>query len=204
MPAWEDLVAVGAIVGAHGNRGEVAVHPLTSFPHRFARTHVVYAPPVAGEPVRLEVEHERAQGSRRILKFRGVDSIEAAERLSHQEIRVEVGDLEALPPHAYFLHDLVGCRVMDATGALIGTVARVLETGAAALLEVTAAPVALAELSRRTSSAGAAPGLGETRPGEGRGAEPILIPLAQEICIRVDTQAREIVVRAPAGLLDLN
>jgi ribosomal 30S subunit maturation factor RimM len=32
----------------------------------------------------------------------------------------------------------------------------------------------------------------------------ILIPLAQEICVRVDTVARRIDVVLPAGLLDLN
>jgi ribosomal 30S subunit maturation factor RimM len=32
----------------------------------------------------------------------------------------------------------------------------------------------------------------------------VLIPLAQEICVRVDTAAREIEVMLPEGLRDLN
>ena len=181
MAAWDRLVAIGAIAGAHGNRGEVSVVPLTSFPGRFARTRVVFTCADDGEPVPLELERERPQGDRHIIKFRGIETIDAAERLAHKEIRVAPEELEPLPPHTYFLHNLVGCRVTLEGGVFIGTVRGVVETGAAVVLEVMA---------------------GASR--EPAGKEPILIPLAQEICVRIDTRAREIVVRPPAGLLDLN
>ena len=91
-----------------------------------------------------------------------------------REGRVPAEALAALPPGAYYRHDLVGCEVELTSGHRVGSVVRVEGDGGASRLVV-----------------------------DGEAGE-VLVPLAADICRRVDTAARLIVVEAIDGLLDLN
>jgi 16S rRNA processing protein RimM len=97
-----------------------------------------------------------------------------AEALAGLELRVPPGELEPLPPGMYYRHDLVGCRVETTGGETVG--------------EVTAVEgdMASSRLVLRTAS------------GE------VLIPVAEAICVNIDTAARRIVIDPPDGLLDVN
>jgi 16S rRNA processing protein RimM len=172
--AWESMVTVGRIVRPHGNRGHVVVAPDTDFGHeRFkpgAALHVLRD----GQPATLDVIAGREHDGRWIVGFAGVSTIDAAETLRGQELRIPADALPPAAPGAFYVHDLIGCRVTTATGDVVGTVERVQLDAGTPLLGV-----------RSTT-------------GE------VLIPLAEDICRKVDVAGKKIVVDAPEGLIDLN
>jgi ribosomal 30S subunit maturation factor RimM len=82
-----------------------------------------------------------------------------------------------LPPNHYYLSELQGCRVVTERGGRqveVGTVTDIQPTGGVDVLRVA------------------------TSRGE------VLIPLAQAICTKIDTEARTIFIDPPEDLLDLN
>ncbi len=172
--AADDMVTVGRVARAHGNRGAVIVNPETDFAEaRFRIGRDVFARR-AGQLRCLTIEAVRFQYGRPIVSFRDVTTMTEAEALAGAELVVPAADLETLPEGAFYRHDLVGCRVVTATGALLGTVAAVEGERDCSRLVV------------------------RTPAGD------VLVPLARGICVRIDPGAREIVIDPPEGLLELN
>lgn len=195
-PRW---VIVARILRARGNKGEVAAEILTDFPERLIRLREVFVGYSDGknEPRRISLkscwlsQNHRGQA---VFHFEGVDSISEAENFRGFEVLLPFEQRVTLPAGRYFVSDLIGCSVFEnllsspilssspcslAEGpALLGTVRDVQfpgeESPGTPLLEV------------------------ETSQGE------ILIPLAVDICTKIDPAARRIDVILPEGLRDLN
>jgi 16S rRNA processing protein RimM len=132
MPAFQELVLVGRVVKPQGRHGEVAVLPITDRPDRFQTLAHAFLPAPGGEAREIRVERVFAHQGRFVLKLAGVDSIDQAEALRGQELRIAEEELAELPPGSYYHHQLVGLRVEDAAGAPLGVVEEVQETGAEA------------------------------------------------------------------------
>lgn len=172
-----EFVVLARIARPQGRRGEVVAELMTGSAERFAALRSVFV----GDPPRpLELERAWAHKGRVVLKFAGVDSIDAAEGLRNLEVMVPAAERAPLEPGRYYVSDLVGCRVVMRRGETqreIGTVTDVELTGGADLLHV--APVE-------------------------EGKNEILIPLAEEICTEIDPVAKTIVIQPPEDLLELN
>jgi len=116
-------VTVGRITAAHGIRGEIKVEPLSDFPARFQPGSRLWL-----DGVPYEVERGRWQKRSVILKLRGVDSRTQAEALPGKELlAAEVTPIE--DEDVYYLHDVIGLRVEDTKGELLGKLTEVLSTG---------------------------------------------------------------------------
>ncbi len=173
----ERFLAIARILRPQGRKGEVAAEILTDFPERFQHLPSVFLEVPGGSPERVTVEGCWPHKGRIILKFQGTDSIETASRLRGLEVLIPWEQRTSLPPHHYYLCDLQGCRVIwESQGRELGTVSEVESTGGVDVLHV-------------------------RRPD---GKSEVLIPLAQEICTRIDLAAHTIVVNPPEDLLDLN
>lgn len=173
MGKWGDgeMISVGRIVRPHGLAGDVVVESATDFPEtRFRKGARVST---AGKGV-LTITGSRPQGDRWVVRFEGLDSIEAVEPLRDTELQVEPDALGALPAGQYYLHDLVGCAVETVDGSTVGPVT-VVYTGAAQAVLGIAGP-----------------------------AGEILVPMAGGICREIDVAARRIVIAPPEGLLEAN
>lgn len=170
-------VTVARILRPHGRRGEVAAEILTDFPERLKKLKAAALWDGRAEPRSVAVRScwiSQSRGGQAIFLFEGSDSITSAEKLVGLEVQIPFSERMALPSGSYYVSDLVGCEVCEKDGETLGRISDVQFTGAAPLLVV----------------------------GTPRGE--LLIPLAQEICVRVDTAARRIEVVLPDGLLDLN
>lgn len=168
------MVTVGRIVRPHGNRGQVVVVAETDFAEeRFSPGAVLYLGGPAGART-IAVTSVRMQDGRPIVGFEGVTSIDDAEALRGRELRIPAEALQALPAGAYYVHDLVGCRVETTKGAAVGTVKDVHRDTGTQVLAV-AGP-----------------------------AGEVLVPFVDRICVRVDLDARVVVIEPPDGLLELN
>ena len=128
---WVTIAVLGK---TRGNRGEVTATALSDRPDRFQSLAEVW---LFGQGERFEVETTWFHEGVLIFKFRGVDSISAAERLARCEVRVPVAQRVALDEGEFFQDDLVGCQVIDrASGASLGVVTRFDESGGAGNLVV--------------------------------------------------------------------
>lgn len=134
----EDFFQIGIITSTHGLRGEVKVYPTTDDVRRFKRLKNVL---VEKETARgekriwenapsLEIESVRFFKQFAILKFRGIDSVEEAEKYRRCSLIVPRKDAVRLSRDEYFIADLIGLEVRNEDGAKIGILRDVLETGA--------------------------------------------------------------------------
>jgi 16S rRNA processing protein RimM len=174
MADWDDMAVVGRITRPHGLRGDVVVNPETDFVEERFRAGATFWTRTAAGDERLTITAARVQQGRPVVHFDGFDSIEAVEELAGRELRIPVDDLQPLEPGTFYHHQLTGCVVETVDGEVVGEVRRV-EGGAG----------------------------GSRLIVEGRRGE-VQIPLAVDICVGIDVDARRIRVSPPEGLLELN
>ena len=160
----------------------MAAEILTDFPDRLTRLKSAQLWNGRTEPRRALVRScwlSHSRGGQAIFLFEGSDSISDAEKLVGLEVQIPLSERVSLPAGSFYVSDLVGCEVYERDGGkLIGRVRDLQFPGeelkGTPLLEV------------------------DSASGE------LLIPLAEEICVRIDTAARRIEVVLPEGLRDLN
>ena len=169
----EDLVAIARIAKTRGLRGETVADVLTDFPDRFEDLKTVYAVRADGSSrEELEIESFRFQNNRILLKFSGVDSIEAAENFRGAEICIPESEAVELEEGEFFDWELEDCRVETVEGEEIGRVKEIMRTGGTEVLVVAGVE------------------------------KEYLIPFAEAICTEVDIENKLIKIDAPEGLLD--
>jgi 16S rRNA processing protein RimM len=178
-PGDDEWLAIARVLRPRGRKGEVAAEVLTDFPERFATLRQAYLEVPGAKPELAEIAACWWHRGKLILHFSRVDSIGEAERLRGRLVLIARGERARLGRNQYYLWELVGCAVERRGGEAVGTVIGIEPTGGVDLLRVKASD---------------AP----------QGAQELLIPLAEEICIGIDVAARRIVVEPPEGLLDLN
>jgi 16S rRNA processing protein RimM len=121
---------VGRIVGTHGLRGEVKILPLTDFPERLiAYRHVLLRWP-DGKQEEHEIVAARPHKNVLLARFTGLDHINQVERLRDAEVWVRQEQLAPLPEGHFYVHDIVGMRVVTADGESLGTVTEVIRSPA--------------------------------------------------------------------------
>lgn len=129
-PRPDQWVAVGEIVGVFGVQGELKVRPLTDFPDRFQRPAMVY---VGEKRTPYETVGGRQQGRQVILRLAGVESPEAGALLRGERIYVPGDAITPLDGDRFYIHDVIGLRVVRADGATLGVVTDVVNGGASDL-----------------------------------------------------------------------
>lgn len=132
----DDLVAIARIVRPRGIRGEAVAELLTDFPERFDGLAKVAAVLPGGEQRELTIENAWFQNGRIVLKFAGVDSIEAAEELRDAEICIPESDAVELEEGEFFDWQLGGCEAVTVGGETLGTVKELMRTGGTEVLVI--------------------------------------------------------------------
>lgn len=181
-PAW---VLVARLIRPHGRRGELIAEILTDFPERFhERTRLFLIPPerVGSRPREVVVENFWFLRSRMVMKFRGVDSINEAEALRGFEVAIPAEERAPLGAGSVYVSDLIGCRVVDLNrdGAEVGEIV---------------------DVDRDSSSTEL---LVVRRSDRREGDEELLVPFVTEYLVRVDAANRQVEMRLPEGLLEIN
>lgn len=192
---------VARILRARGNKGEVAAQLLTDFPERLTQMKEVFlgangpasnaGPRVAAVKSCWLSQNHKGQI---VFHFAGCDSIAAAEKYRGLDVLLPIEKRVQLAAGQYFVDDLIGCSVYETCeGPSVVT---------SSPCSMGTAPVLLGDV-RDVQFTGdqlaGTPILAVDSPGG-----ELLIPLAEDICRRVDTAARRIDVVLPEGLRDLN
>jgi 16S rRNA processing protein RimM len=131
-------LVVALVRGYHGVRGGLRVEVLTDDPGaRFAPGSRLY-PEGAPEPLTVAEAWPAAPGW--IIRFNEIASRNAAAAYLSVYLEADAALVPALPRGSYYWHELVGCPVVDPTGAALGTVRDVYRSGGAEILVVEGGP----------------------------------------------------------------
>ena len=168
-----ELLAVARVHRPHGLRGEVSAEVLTAFPERL-RPGLELIWQRDDETRTVRLAEARPHGSRLLLRLEGVEDADAARALSGGDLCVAAGEAVPAPEGFFYSHEIHGFACMDRDGRRLGTAEGVEETPAGPLLSL-------------------------TRP-DGKEA---LVPFVAEYVVRVDREARAIILDLPEGLLEL-
>jgi 16S rRNA processing protein RimM len=131
-----DRVLLGAVIGAHGVRGEVKVKSFTEFPEDL---HAYGDLMTENGRVVVIAQLRPTTGDEAIARFEGIDTREAAEALKGQGLYVLRSALPDPEPGEYYQHDLIGLKVEDPDGAALGKVSGLHNFGAGDMLEIESA-----------------------------------------------------------------
>ena len=130
-PATVTRIALAAVAGAHGVRGEVK---LKLFGDGIDSLAAQPSLTVGGKPLKLK--DVRAGNKTAIARFEGVASREAAEALRGLLVEIERDALPPLGEGEYYHSDLIGLPCVDGEGTAVGTVAAIEDFGAGELLDI--------------------------------------------------------------------
>jgi 16S rRNA processing protein RimM len=119
----DDLLLVGRVARAHGNRGQVIVNPETDFAEDRFQVGRVLLVGAGGQARRID--EVRFQQGRPIIALEGIATMDDAEALAGAELKVPIADLAPLPPGTFYRHDLVGSEVRDEQAGVVGRVTSV-------------------------------------------------------------------------------
>ena len=171
-------LVIGAVVRAHGVRGEVVVYLTTDDPEdRYVAGSVLVTDPASAGPLTIEASRPYTAGGRpqMLVTFDGVYDRDTAERLKGVKFLVDAAEIAAPDdPDEFLDFQLIGLAVALTDGEKIGEIRRVSHGPGADLLVV-------------------------ARP-DGR---ETLIPFVKPIVPDVDIPGGKIVITPPEGLLDL-
>jgi len=188
---------IARILKPRGNKGEVAAELLSDFSARFYSLSHVYLAKGAGEPYRVALQRfwtDQNHPGQGIFHFAGSATISDAERFRGLDVFLPIEERVALPAGQYFVSDLIGCTLFEI-------------------------PAHESKLASSACDAEVAPRvIGTVRdvffPGESVPGTPLLqvltssgellIPLAEDICPRIDVRSRRIDVILPEGLQGVN
>ena len=130
-PATGKRVALAAVAGAHGVKGELRLKLFSDSVESLARHSRFY---VGGREMALK--DVKDGGKTAIARFEGVSDRTAAEALRGSLVEIDRDALPALQDGEYYHADLVGLPCVDERGQPLGAVVAVENFGAGDLLEI--------------------------------------------------------------------
>ncbi|NLL82450.1 MAG: ribosome maturation factor RimM [Tissierellia bacterium] len=115
---------VGKIINTHGIKGEVKIYPLTDNNNRFDFLKQVY---IGENKILANIENVKHHKGIVVLKFKEFNNINEILKYKDSYIFVDDENRIILPENHYFIHDLIGCSVVDTKGNSIGILKDILQ-----------------------------------------------------------------------------
>jgi 16S rRNA processing protein RimM len=122
------FLELGQIVNTKGLKGEVKVNPFTESIDRFETLDTILIQ-IKKENKEFKIEKVGYQKNQVILKLKGIDTVEEAEKLKNCYILISRDDVEPLPEGTYYIVDLIGLEVFTESGEKLGIVDDIYNTG---------------------------------------------------------------------------
>ncbi len=169
----KDFVALGKISGAVGLKGEIRISPWTDSLDRFSVLKNVWIGRDSEDSREFTVEDVRMSGHNAVVKFGGVETRSAAEKLSNLLVMIPGGEIVPPPEGSFFIDDVLGMDVVTEEGKRVGVVREILRLPSNDLWQVDS------------------------------GSRLISIPAVKEFIRKVDLKTKTIVIHEVEGLLDL-
>jgi 16S rRNA processing protein RimM len=173
-----EWITLAVVIKTQGRHGEVAVELHTDVPNRFRQDMRLWALQKDGQRRRVSIEDLWPHKSLLVLKVEGIETISDAETLVGAELQLPRSERAELEQGWTYLSDLIGCTVFDGERE-IGQIEDVqFGAGEAPLLVV--------------------------RGKEQKAKLPYEIPFAEAYLEGLDLEHRQVRMKLPEGLLDVN
>jgi len=169
----DDCYQLGYVIKPHGLNGELQILLDVDAPKEYSNLESVFV--LQGQQlVPFFIESIAVRGDKAIVAIEEVESIDDAKVLKGAELYLPLAMLPQLTDDQFYYHDLQGFAVEDDQGEAIGKVEAVLEAGAQDLLQV-----------------------------KHESGKELLLPLNDDLLMKVDKEAQKLVMKIPEGLLDV-
>ena len=163
---------LGHVIKPHGIKGELHVFLDTDDPARYGELDSFFIE-IRRKLVPFFIKNFRLQGSHAIVKLEDVDNIEQAKKLVARKIFLPLGLLPDLGTGEFYLHEIIGCTIIDRVSGRLGQVKEIYETG------------------------------GNRLAGMEYNQKEVLVPLNRDFIVRIDKKNKELFMNLPDGLLEL-
>lgn len=163
---------LGQIVNTQGLKGVMKVNSFTDEITRFEELKTIYIE-LKKELIEFEIEYVKYHKNQVLLKLKGIDTIEEAEKYKNYYIKIARKDAKKLPKDTYFIADLLGLEVYTDEDKKIGILDDIYPTGSNDVYVVK----------------------------EEETGKQILLPGIAEVIKKVDIENKKIIVHIINGLL---
>lgn len=170
----QDLVLVGHVSGAYGVKGWVRIRKYSQDADALLHAKTWWLDQ-SGDCREVDVMQAKGHGEDVVAQLMGVADRDMAEGLKGAAVQVRRAHFPSLDDDEFYWVDLIGLRVENLQGDLLGEVADLMDNGAHPILRVVAqAPVS------------------EAAPGQKK--QEVLIPFVEQFVQSVDKAGRKIIV----------
>ena len=170
----DDCYQLGYVIKTHGLQGEVSILLDVDFPETYENLESVFVASAGSETlVPFFVEHLVIRQNKALIKFEEVDTIEQAEKLLKAQLYLPLASLPPLEGDQYYYHEIIGFTVTDREHGQLGTVQDVYES--------TGQDMIMMQYQEKE----------------------VLIPINDDIVLRVDKTQQVVHVTLPEGLLEV-
>lgn len=168
----EKYLEIGQIVNTFGIKGQVKIVPFTDDITRYDELKEIYVEK-KNELKLFQIEQVNYKKNMVILKLKGIETVEEAEKLRNCYLKIDRKDAKKLPKDTYFIVDLIGLDVYTDEGKLLGKVDDIYNAGSSDIY------VVKDELGKQ-----------------------ILLPAIKDVLKEVDLENQKIIVHLIKGLVD--
>ena len=168
----EKYLEIGQIVNTFGIKGQVKIVPFTDDITRYYELKEIYVEK-KNELKLFQIEQVNYKKNMVILKLKGIETVEEAEKLRNCYLKIDRKDAKKLPKDTYFIVDLLGLDVYTDEGKLLGKVDDIYNAGSSDIY------VIKDELGKQ-----------------------ILLPAIKDVLKEVDLENQKIIVHLIKGLVD--
>ena len=124
----QEYFEMGQIVNTSGLKGVVKVNPFTDDVKKFEELKKIFIEKNK-ELTEYEIEEVRYSKNQVLIKFKGIDTIEDAEKFRNCYLKIARKYAKKLPKDTYYIVDLIGLEVYLEDSTYIGKVIDVFQTG---------------------------------------------------------------------------
>ena len=135
MIDYDEHTWIATIVGAHGIKGAVRARYFTDTPDYYLKEKVFFLEK-EGILSALNIISIKKSKNCWIILFDEINSRNEAEVIKGSRLLLPDNQLKPLENNEIFLHKIIGCRVEDQKGKILGKITDVMETGANNVYEV--------------------------------------------------------------------
>jgi 16S rRNA processing protein RimM len=169
----DDFYYLGKIAKPFGSKGQVVVFLDVDEPLHYRKLESVYLD-LDGEWVPFLIESvEIRSGRKALFHFEDVNTAEDAAAYTGREMYLPLASLPPLKGKKFYYHEVKGFSVIDASHGNIGILVKILDLPRQPLLQVA------------------------------HGDKEILVPLIDEVILKIDRKKKEIYLQIPEGLIDI-
>lgn len=124
----KERLEVGQIVNTFGIKGFVKIYPYVDDITRFDNLKKVHIKSKKNDE-ELQIEEVKYQKNMVLVKFKGIETVENAEKLRNSFVEIDRADAIPLEEGQYFIADLLGLDVFLDTGEKLGVLEDIYNTG---------------------------------------------------------------------------